>query len=419
MTTHILFVTSSYRPESTVPAIRIYETARRLRMRGYQVTILTIMPRLTDGLTRSPSRTRSLKVEVVDGLRVIRVWSHAVPEDSVRRRLLAQYSSGYLVPLLSEKALGDPDIILVEALPLFNAVAARKLAARKGCPFVLIVADLWPESLLLPENVQDALLRRWVERAGRSTQQKAEAVWALSGGVRDRLVQHGLSTERIFVLPHGVDTQRFYPRSQSAARVSLGWRECFTVLYAGSHGSLQGLETLLATAARLEGYRDIRFVLIGEGSEKQALMEQARQRNLTNVLFLPVLPHDLMPEVISAADLSVVLLRQEAQVTGALPLKMFETMACARPIVLNIDGEARLVAEREAEAALFVEPENAPALADAILYLRRYPEIAHVMGLRGRSFVETYWNCEVLTDKLETQIAHILKRRGKPAPGLV
>jgi glycosyltransferase involved in cell wall biosynthesis len=419
MTTHILFVTSSYRPENTVPAIRVYETARRLLMRGYQVTILTIMPRPVDGLVKNTTRARSLKVEMVDGLRVIRVWSHAVPEDSVRRRLLAQYSSGYLIPLLSEKALGDPDIILVEALPLFNAMAARKLAARKGCPFVLIVADLWPESLLLPENVQDALLRRWVERAGRSIYQKAAAVWTLSSGVRDTLVQNGLSAERVFVLPHGVDTHRFYPRSQSAARVSLGWLECFTVLYAGSHGTLQGLETLLATAARLESYHDIRFVLVGEGSEKQALMEQAKRRNLTNVLFLPQQPHDLMPELFSAADLGVVLLRREAQVASALPLKMFEMMACARPIVLSVDGEARLVAEREAEAALFVEPENASVLVDAILYLRRYPEIAHVMGLRGRSFVENYWNCEVLTDKLEAHISHILKQRGKPTVGPV
>jgi colanic acid biosynthesis glycosyl transferase WcaI len=414
MTTHILFVTSSYRPENTVPAIRIYETGRRLLMRGYQVTVLNIMPRSVD---ESSSRPRSLKVEVIDGLRVIRVWSHAVPEDSVRRRLFAQYSSGYLVSLLSEKALGNPDIVLVEALPLFNAVAARKLAARKGCPFVLIVADLWQESLLLPENVQDALVRRWVERAGRSTQQRAAAVWAISSGVRDRLLQHGLSAERVFVLPHGVDTQRFYPRSQSAARANLGWPECFTVLYAGSHSSLQGLETLLEAAAHLESYSDIRFVLVGEGSEKQALMEQAKRRNLANVYFLPEQPHDLMPELLSAADIGVVLLRREAHSLGVLPLKLFEMMACARPIVLSIDGEARLVAEREAEAALFVEPENAQALADALLYLRRYPEIAHVMGLRGRSFAETYWNCEVLTDKLEGHIMHILKQRGKQVVG--
>ncbi len=414
MTTHILFVTSSYRPENTVPAIRIYETGRRLLMRGYQVTVLNIMPR---SLNESSSRPRSLKVEVVDGLRVIRVWSHAVPEDSVRRRLFAQYSSGYLVSLLSEKALGNPDIVLVEALPLFNAVAARKLAARKGCPFVLIVADLWPESLLLPENVQDALVRRWVERAGRSTQQRAAAIWAISGGVRDRLLQHGLSAERVFVLPHGVDTQRFYPHSQSAARTSLGWPECFTVLYAGSHSPLQDLETLLEAAAQLESYSDIRFVLVGEGSEKQALMEQAKRRNLANVYFLPAQPHDLMPELFSAADVGVVLLRREAHSLGVLPLKLFEMMACARPLVLSVDGEARLVAEREAEAALFVEPENAQALADAILYLRRYPEIAHVMGLRGRSFAETYWNSEVLTDKLEGHIMQILKQGGKQVVG--
>jgi glycosyltransferase involved in cell wall biosynthesis len=410
---HILFVTSSYFPENTVPAIRVYETARRLLVRGYQVTVLTIIPRFPKGQNGVVYRGRPLQVEIVGGVRIIRVWSYAVPEDSVRRRLLAQYSSGYLAPLLSEKALGNPDLILVEALPLFNAVAARKLAIRKRCPFVLIAADLWPESTLLPEKVQDIFVRHWVEQAGRSTYQKAAAIWALSSGVRETLQQRGVPAERVFVLPHGVDTERFSPLSRSVARASLGWPECFTLLYVGAHGSIQGLETLLEAAARLEKYTDIRLMLVGEGSAKESLTRHAREHKLTNVTFLSEQPHDLMPVLISASDLCLVPLRREEHYEGVLPVKMFEMMACARPIVLGIDGEARLVAEREAEAAMFVEPESTSALVDAILYLRRYPEIAHVMGLRGRTFVENYWNSDILTNKLQDHIAQILESGGK------
>lgn len=410
---HILFVTSSYLPENTVSAIRIDETARHLLMRGYQVTVLTIIPHTLDGQYRPAYRGRPLQVEVVAGIRVIRVWSYAVPEDSVRRRLLAQYFSGHLASLLDEKALGNPDLILVEALPLFNVVAARKLAARKGCPFVLIAADLWPESTLLPEKVQDIFLRRRVEQAGRSTYQKAAAFWAISGGVRDALVQRGVLPERVFVLPHGVDIHRFSPRSCRAARAELGWPECFTLLYVGTHGSCQGLETLLEAAAQLIQYTDIRLVLVGEGSAKQELRRQAQQRNLANVTFLPEVPHDLMPVVLSAADLCLVQLRREEHYKGVLPLKMFEMMACARPILLGIDGEARHVAEREAGAAMFVEPENASSLVEAILYLRRYPEVAHVMGLRGRTFMENCWNSDILMEKLYRHIEQILEAGGK------
>jgi colanic acid biosynthesis glycosyl transferase WcaI len=407
---HILFITSSYLPENTVSAIRTYETARHLLMRGYQVTVLTIIPHTLDGQYRPAYRGRPLQVEMVAGIRVIRVWSDAVPEDSVRRRLLAQYFSGHLASLLDEKVTGKPDLILVEALPLFNAVLARKLAARKNCPFVLIAADLWPESTLVPEKVQDLRTRRRVELAGRSTYQKAAAIWAISGGARDILLQRGVSSERVFVLPHGVDIQTFSPLSCRTARTQLGWPDCFTLLYVGTHGSSQGLETLLEAAARLKQYTDIRLVLVGEGSEKRELMRQAKVRNLANVTFLPELPHELMPVVLSAADLCLVPLRREEHYRGVLPLKMFEMMACARPVLLGIDGEARQVAEREAEAAIFVQPENTSALVEAILYLRRYPEVAHVMGLRGRTFMENCWNSDILMEKLQEHIVQILER---------
>jgi colanic acid biosynthesis glycosyl transferase WcaI len=83
-------------------------------------------------------------------------------------------------------------------------------------------------------------------------------------------------------------------------------------------------------------------------------------------------------------------------------------MACARPIVLSVEGEARRMAEQEAGAAIHVEPENATALASAILYLHEHPEEAELMGKRGRAFVEARFDRGQLTIALEAQINKLI-----------
>jgi glycosyltransferase involved in cell wall biosynthesis len=95
---------------------------------------------------------------------------------------------------------------------------------------------------------------------------------------------------------------------------------------------------------------------------------------------------------------------------GRLPLKMFEVMACARPFLLGVEGEARRIAEQEAQAAIYVEPENVEALVAGILYLQEHPEEAKVSGERGRAYVEKHYDRDQLTAELDTHIARLLEK---------
>jgi glycosyltransferase involved in cell wall biosynthesis len=93
---------------------------------------------------------------------------------------------------------------------------------------------------------------------------------------------------------------------------------------------------------------------------------------------------------------------------------MFEVMACARPILLGVEGETRRLAEQEARAAIYVEPENAEALVEGILYLREHQDEAELLGLRGRAYVEARHDRDQLTAELDGYIARLL---GKQLPG--
>ena len=410
----ILFISRYYPPEKAAAAVCVSETAKRLVKLGHNVMVLTTVPNYPTGIVPTEYRGHLIQRELLDGVRVVRVWSYASPNKGFLKRILAQLSFGCLASVLGGKAIGHPDLIIVESPPLFNVIAARVLAWFKHCPFVFWVADLWPESAIQLGALRNSILIRLSEWLEWSTYQRASLVWAVTEGMRDTLIRRGLPSKRILLITNGVDTTKFCPMPQTWARSVLGWDDRFTVLYAGTHGLSHGLMTVLNAAEQLLDRDDIRFVLVGDGADKVDLITQARNRGLKNVEFLDSIPHEQMPQLLAAASVCLAHARKVQLFEGMLPIKMIEAMACARPVLLALNGEARRIAEQEAAAAIYVEPENASSLNSAILYLREHPEVAEQLGQRGRIYVKEHFDYDRLTAELDARIEMLLNKRKVP-----
>jgi colanic acid biosynthesis glycosyl transferase WcaI len=408
---HILFITPYYPPEVTAPAIRIHETAMRLVKLRYQVTVLTTFPNFPSGVVPEEYRGHVTLQERQDGIRIIRVWSYITPNKGFLRRILAQLSFGCLAPFLGGRAVGWPDVIIVESPPLFNAIAGRLLARYKKCPFIFTVADLWPASAVQMGMLRNRILIRLAEWLEWTTYQRANLVWGITEGICKDITRRGLRPEKVFLLTNGVDTTKFRPLACTETRAGLGWDNTFIAIYAGTHGLAHGLPTLLDAAERLVAQTDIRIVLVGDGAVKRDLVAEAQRRQLSNVYFMKSQPHERMPLLLTAADVCLIPLRKLPLFEGALPSKLYEAMACACPVILSIAGEAKRLAEQEAKAAIAVEPENADALASAILYLYQHPEQAEILGERGRAFVEKHFDRSQLVMKLASHITDLLTKK--------
>lgn len=411
----ILLVTQYYPPE--IGAIPTYtsEMAARLVHRGHEVTVLTTLPNYPTGIVHPDYRRGANRREVRDGVTVVRVWSATSPGKGFIHRLAAYLSFTCLAPFAAARSVGHPDIIIGVAPPLFTSIATRLLARRKHCPFIFNVGDLWPESAIQLGVLQNRLLIWLAGRLEWSTYRRAGAIWALTEGIRDTLVRRGVSATKVFMLPLGVDTARFSPLPRAEARAMLGMDDRFTLLYAGNIGLAQGLSTVIEAATELRDHPDVRLLMVGNGTAKADLVAEARRRGLENVVFVDSQPPEHMPAIIAAADACLVSLRKLPLFDGALPSKMFEYMACARPLVLSVDGEARRVAERDAEAAIFVEPENATALASAVRALRDDPRLGPRLGANGRAYVHAHYDRDHLVTMLEARIDALLRRHESPS----
>jgi glycosyltransferase involved in cell wall biosynthesis len=156
-----------------------------------------------------------------------------------------------------------------------------------------------------------------------------------------------------------------------------------------------GLGTVLRAAKRLEGEPGIRFLLVGDGAERERLLKEKEEMGLTDVIMLGQQPKERMPLFLSATDACLVLLIKSELFKTVLPSKIFEAMAMARPIVLGVEGESRELIE-EGGCGMCIEPENDEELAEAILNLAKNPDMAKKLGEQGKRYVASRFDREAL-----------------------
>jgi glycosyltransferase involved in cell wall biosynthesis len=219
---------------------------------------------------------------------------------------------------------------------------------------------------------------------------RSRAVIAVSEASRRHIEARGIAQEKLFTITNGIDENFFVPKEHNGIRAAQGWSEKFVVLYIGTHGLSQGLDTILDTAALLTEETRFQFVFVGSGAEWEGLRAEAQRRGLMNTSFLPSQPKAAMPDFYAAADVCLVPLKKRDIFRYNIPSKMFEIMACARPMILGAEGQARQLLE-EAEAGIAVEPEDAVAYRDAIQRLARDPALCENFGMKGRAHVVEHY----------------------------
>ena len=129
-----------------------------------------------------------------------------------------------------------------------------------------------------------------------------------------------MPSEKIALITNGANTEhfRFSAEGREQVRQQLGVGDKFVAMYAGIHGLAQGLEKVAEAARLLKDRDDIEFVFVGEGPRKAALVALKEEWGLSNLRLLPEVASERMPAVLSAADCTIVPLRDESVFYGAL-----------------------------------------------------------------------------------------------------
>jgi len=397
----ILYVSQYFPPEMGAPAARAAELSRHWAAAGHEVTVLTGFPNHPTGVVPLEYRDnfrRGVVRERTDGANVVRTWLLPFPNRKMHERML-NYSSFFASAATTGLFLPRPDVVIATSPQLLVALAGWWLARCRRVPFVFEVRDLWPESLAaVGMGKSNSFLHRALAKIASFLYRCSDRVVVVTPAFEDYLAEHwGVPREKMFVIENGVETKLFAPepstgQAGTGVRRELGAEGKFVVSYIGTMGMAHGLETIIAAAAQLQqenledANREIVFLMIGEGAEKDRIAAMARERGLTNLRFVDQQPREKIPAYISASDACLVLLKRTDLFKTVIPTKMLEFMSCARPVILGVDGQARAILQ-EARGGLVIEPENAAALVGAIRYLAANQEVARKLGNNGREHI--------------------------------
>jgi glycosyltransferase involved in cell wall biosynthesis len=398
----ILYLSQYFPPEAGATQTRAYEMARNFVRLGLAVTMISEVPNHPSGIIPPAYRGKLFERVTLEGIDVIRVWVKASPVKNFRNRMLFYLT--YMVNAALVGAVlsrGRYNLVYASSPPLFVGGAALALSILKRAPLVFEVRDLWPESAVALGEIASRRAIAWSTRLEEACYRRAKKIIVVTRGIQDRLLERGYPAGKVALIPNGanVDLFQYQPEGRLRLRSEWGLQDKFIVIYAGIHGVAQGLETVVEAARLLLVNPMVHLLLVGDGPKKAEIAALARQYSLPNLTMLPEQPRAAMPDILSAADAALIPLRNLDLFKGALPSKLFDAWACQRPVVLSVDGEARQALE-QCQGGVFVPPEDAHAMTEAIRDLCSEPVACTEMGRRGREFTVSHYSRQALAEKL-------------------
>jgi glycosyltransferase involved in cell wall biosynthesis len=403
---HLIILTQYYPPEIGAPQRRLSELAERMVKAGHSVTVLTAMPnyplgRLHDGYGGLMRR------ETRDGVEVIRTFIYPTQKAALLHRLSNYFSFVLSSLLIGTVVLRRADFLMVESPPLFLGLSAFWLSAIKRARLIFNVSDLWPESAvrlhIIREGSTAHRLSAWLERVCYRT------AWLVSGQSRSILsdIEARFPGKPTFRLSNGVDVRKFALEVRDpAARARIAdTPDAIVVLYAGLHGLAQGLAQAVAAAEQLRDDPHVRFVLVGDGPEKAALVADAAARGLDNIRFLDPVPAGDVPALLYAADILLVPLKEF--IPGAVPSKLYESMASGRPVLVVAEGEPAEIVHTY-EVGRVAMPGDIDAIVGALRELASDPALRDRLGANGRAAAEAHFNRDTIVAGFITHLEQAL-----------
>jgi glycosyltransferase involved in cell wall biosynthesis len=418
----ILFVTQIFPPEMGAMPNRLYPMVRQLVNEGHEVAVATGMPNYPRGVVFPEYQGKRTIREEKDGYTIFRQSCYTAPRNQSKVSQLRNYLSFIPAALRAGFRAGAVDIIFVTSPPLFSAVPAILLAKFRRAKLVLDIRDLWPDELITYGGFRESSVPVRVIRAiERWAYRNADCVAATTTAITDAIVKRGVSREKTLLLPNGADLELFgpLPRENKIAK-EYDFRDRFVVMYSGLFGIKHSLEVLLEAASILRDRKDIVFFLLGNGARKDALIKQAQGLGLENVIFGDERIVSDVPSLIARADVCFAAVRPEPYPKKVISVKVFEYLACEKPVVGALSGESARILD-ESGGGIVVAPGDAHATADAILSLYNDPERRTAMGRTGRIYVDQHYSRSVWAMRLERRLKEIYwsgerDRRAVPRP---
>lgn len=393
----VAFVCQWYPPE---PADVPRGIATALADAGLDVTVLTGIPNYPTGVVAPGYSARRGTREVRDGLTVRRTPLYPSHDASALRRLVNYASWALTATVLGQGVLRSASVSLVYSSPATAALPAMVARVLWGTPYVLLVQDVWPDSVFdsgFLKGPVGRVARRVLDVLVGATYRSAHHVAVTSPGMVDLLASRGVPRDKLTVVHNWVSEDAAPDvAAVDAQELRATWDagpDDFVLMYAGNHGQAQHLEPVIETFAGMPGDAACHLVLVGAGVTKARLVELSDGHE--RIHFLDPVPSLEIARLMRASDAQLVSLADRPLFAVTMPSKVQSILAAGLPVVVVARGDAADVVT-SAGAGVAVDPGDRQGLREAVRRLAQTERgERREMGRRGRSWYDAHSSREV------------------------
>lgn len=359
----LLFLSDNFPPESNAPASRTYEHCKEWVKEGVEVTVITCNPNFPFGKVYDGYKNKLYQTEIIDGIKIIRVWSYMTENKGAIKRILdyVSYAIGAFIAGLFVKT----DLIIATSPQLFTALGGCALAKVRRKPWIFELRDLWPEGIKDTGAIKNEKILDFLIKMELCLYRKADFVVTVTKGLKENLVSRGIKASKIDTVTNGANLELFKPEDKNKKILhALGLEDKFIFGYIGTHGLAHGLEFIIDSIKEIKDER-IHFLFIGTGAKKDAVVNLAKELQLNNVTFLDPVVKSEVAAYISVIDVALIPLTKTEIHASLIPSKIFESASMLKPILLGVEGEAKDIVSSH-NAGLVFEPENKSEFLDGV-----------------------------------------------------
>ena len=378
----ILLVTQYFQPEN----FKCNDIAFEMQRRGYEVTVLTAIPNYPQGKYFDGYGLFKRRVEHINGVKVIRGF--VVPRGKggkigLSLNYLSYLVSSCLIALYLALRYKYDAVFVHEVSPVTIGVAATLVKRIQRIPMYFWVLDLWPESLTAAIGLRNKYILGFFSKMVQWFYRNSDKILISSKGFAHSICDKGDFTDKIVYFPKWVDNALTAKSDVVTPDVPSG----FVAMFTGNIGASQDFGTVLNAAEELKEYKDIHFVIVGNGRAKEWVEAQITERGLVDTVHcVGSYPLEAMPATFAKADVLFAALKDEPVFALTVPAKIQAYMSSGKPIISMINGEAMALV-REVDCGVAVAAEDSKAFAEAVLKMSQLSsEERAEMGRRGKEF---------------------------------
>lgn len=311
------------------------------------------------------------------------------------------------------KRVDGIDVVFIRSSPTsLYGILLAKLFFKKQVLYG--VQDMWPGSAVNSGVLKNKLVANFFYALQKIAYKFSDTITVISKDMKTKVLEQGVPEEKVYPIVNWFDDRTVHEVPWEENRFVKKYdldKDKFYVQYAGTMGYVFDYKMVLNVAANLKSYKDIEFHMIGQGSQKDSFINDAKIQGLDNIKFFPLEPQHMVSDVYSACSVCLIPLKRGI-IGNSVPSKAGLLMACNRAIVNSVDEDSDYYRMfNDNEIGISASNNDPEAVVDAILELYNNKEKRELYAKNGQEFGRNYYARSVNTKKFIELFDYMMKEK--------